>query len=188
MLWVDQPIGVGFSIGTPWVRNQEDLAKPFVDWFKNFQDAFGIKNYKIYLTGESYAGRYVPYIGSEMIARDDKEYFDVAGSLLYDPTIGEFATGQQLTAYPFVEKFHELYGFSDSELSGLKSLHHDCGYQMYLDTYMTFPPPVHQPQTYWDANDPKLKACDINKMVERMAFNKNPCYNPYQINDHCPMV
>ena len=40
---------------------------------------FGITNYKIYVTGESYAGRYVPYIANAMLDENDKEYFDVNG-------------------------------------------------------------------------------------------------------------
>ena len=61
VLWVEQPVGTGFSEGDVTATSQEDIAKDFVGFFKNFQDIFGIKNYKIYVTGESYAGRYVPY-------------------------------------------------------------------------------------------------------------------------------
>jgi carboxypeptidase C (cathepsin A) len=35
----------------------------------------GIKNFKIYVTGESYAGRYVPYISAAMLDEKDKEFF-----------------------------------------------------------------------------------------------------------------
>jgi hypothetical protein len=53
MLWVDQPIGTGFTTGTPSATTQEETAQDFVKFFKNFEDIFGIKNYKIYVTGES---------------------------------------------------------------------------------------------------------------------------------------
>jgi carboxypeptidase D len=42
--------------------SEEDIAKDFNDFFLNFQTIFGIKKFKIFVTGESYAGRYVPYI------------------------------------------------------------------------------------------------------------------------------
>jgi len=52
MLWVEQPVGTGYSTGTPTATNQEETAIDFIGFFKNFQDIFGIKNYKIYVTGE----------------------------------------------------------------------------------------------------------------------------------------
>ena len=56
-----------------------ESAEQFVDFFKNFEEIFGIRNFKIYVTGESYAGRYVPYISAAMLDQKDKEYFDLAG-------------------------------------------------------------------------------------------------------------
>lgn len=53
MLWVDQPIGTGLTTGTPKATTQEETAQDFVGFFKNFEELFGIKNYKIYVTGES---------------------------------------------------------------------------------------------------------------------------------------
>lgn len=65
-----------------------DVAKDFVGFFKNWQKLFGIKNYNIYLTGESYAGRYVPYIGAQMLDQKDTTYYNLKGALVYDPCIG----------------------------------------------------------------------------------------------------
>ena len=79
MLWVEQPVGTGFSIGKPTANSEEDIAADFVKFFKNFQTAMGIKNHKVHVTGESYAGRYVPYISNAMLDEDDTEYFDLRG-------------------------------------------------------------------------------------------------------------
>lgn len=76
---VDQPVGTGYSIGTPTADSQEETAQDFVKFFKNFQKTFGIKNFKIFVTGESYAGRYVPYISAAMLDECDKEYYDLQG-------------------------------------------------------------------------------------------------------------
>lgn len=78
---VDQPVGTGYSVGTPTAVSQEETAEDFVKFFKNFQQIFGIKNFKIHVTGESYAGRYVPYISAAMLDQKDKEYFDLNGEL-----------------------------------------------------------------------------------------------------------
>ena len=88
MLWVEQPVGTGFSQGKVEAKNEYDVADEFNSFFKNWEKLFGIKNYKIYITvmslsssmiretkltshdveqGESYAGLYIPYISAGML-------------------------------------------------------------------------------------------------------------------------
>ena len=80
---VEQPVGTGFSIGEVTAKTQEETAQDFIKFFKNFETTFGIKNYKIYVTGESYAGRYVPYVSAAMLDEKDTEYYDLSGKLLW---------------------------------------------------------------------------------------------------------
>lgn len=49
MLWVDNPVGTGFSQGRITARSEEGVAKDFVGFFENFEKLFGINNYKIYM-------------------------------------------------------------------------------------------------------------------------------------------
>jgi carboxypeptidase D len=99
MLWVEQPVGTGFSQGRSTETSEEAVAKSFLGFFKNFEDTFNFKNKKIYITGESYAGQYVPYIADAMFNAKDKTYFDVHGTMIYDPSInsdsGTFITFDQ---------------------------------------------------------------------------------------------
>jgi len=53
VLWVEFPVGTGFSIGKVTAKTEEEIAQDFLGFFKNFQLAFGIKNFKVYVTGES---------------------------------------------------------------------------------------------------------------------------------------
>ena len=53
MLWVEQPVGTGFSVGNITAKNEIDISKDFVGFFKNFELLFNIKNYKIYITVSS---------------------------------------------------------------------------------------------------------------------------------------
>jgi carboxypeptidase D len=85
VLWVEQPVGTGFSIGKVTATSEEDIAQDFVKFFKNFQKKFGIKNFKIFVTGESYAGRYVPFISAAMLDEKDKEYYDLTGRIAVIP-------------------------------------------------------------------------------------------------------
>lgn len=58
VLWVEQPVGTGFSIGEVKAKSEEEIAQDFVMFFKNFQDTFGIKNFKIYVTGVRLSGTF----------------------------------------------------------------------------------------------------------------------------------
>jgi carboxypeptidase D len=62
MLWVEQPVGTGFSQGTPNISNEEDLAQQFLGFLEQWLKTFSLEGRTTYVTGESYAGYYVPYI------------------------------------------------------------------------------------------------------------------------------
>lgn len=100
MIWVEQPVGTGFSQGTPTATNEEEVAAQFLGFFKNFVDTFGLYNKKIYITGESYAGYYVSYIADAMLNTNDTTYYDVESIMLYDPSV-TYDVIQQQSMSPF---------------------------------------------------------------------------------------
>jgi hypothetical protein len=59
VVWVEQPVGTGFSQGIPTATNEEDVAAQFLGFWENFVDIFALQGRKVYITGESYAGYYV---------------------------------------------------------------------------------------------------------------------------------
>ena len=71
------------------MKNEIDVGNQFADFWKNFITTFGMQNYDVYLTGESYAGQYIPYIANEMLDRNDKTYYNVKGIQINDPSINE---------------------------------------------------------------------------------------------------
>lgn len=71
------------------MNNEEDVAREFKGFWKNFMETFDLKNRKVYITGESYAGYYAPYIASGMLDEEDKDYFNVAGLHIIDPVIND---------------------------------------------------------------------------------------------------
>ncbi|KAJ6090892.1 hypothetical protein N7499_003606 [Penicillium canescens] len=181
VLWVDQPVGTGYSIGTPTANSQEETAQDFIRFFKNFQELFGIKNFKIYVTGESYAGRYVPYISAAMLDEKDKEYFDLDGALAYDPCIGQFDYVQEeIPVVPFVQQNANLFNFNESFMAELEKKHKSCGYEDFINKYLTFPPPETQPSMIF--NYTTDADCDLFDLVYYEVFHINPCFDLYEIN------
>lgn len=94
MVWIEQPVGVGFTQGTPDISNEVELGLQLAGFWKNFVTAFGMENFDMYLTGESYAGYYVPYIADAFINANDTTYWNLKGIAINDPIIGD-GTNQQ---------------------------------------------------------------------------------------------
>ena len=54
VLYIEQPVGTGFTQGTPNIGNEDDLAEQFVGFLQQFLKVFPeLKGKKTYLTGES---------------------------------------------------------------------------------------------------------------------------------------
>ena len=184
MVWVEQPVGTGFSPGTPTATNEKDIARDFLGFFKNFVDTFGLQNRKIYITGESYAGYYIPYIADAMIKTKNKKYYNVAGLLMYDPSTSTDTVQQQIPAVAFTEANRNLFPFNSTFAADIDSRAAKCGYTDFLDTYLTFPPPGPLP------NPPAADAegCDLWTDIYYAASAINPCFDIYQIATTCPLL
>jgi carboxypeptidase D len=63
VLYIDQPVGTGFSGGSSPPRNNLEITDQFYQWLKEFYKEFpGLKSKDTFLTGESYAAIYVSAI------------------------------------------------------------------------------------------------------------------------------
>jgi len=70
MLYFDQPVGTGFSftdIPEGLAKDQEQIAQQLYEALKQFYQLFpDLLKSDLYLTGESYGGKYVPYFASKI--------------------------------------------------------------------------------------------------------------------------
>jgi carboxypeptidase D len=95
MIYIDQPISTGYSTGNISVNDEHDVTTQFMGFWANFIDLFSMQGYDIYITGESYAGQYIPYIASGFLDAKDEINFNLKGILLIDPYINDGDTLQQ---------------------------------------------------------------------------------------------
>ncbi|CAG8104728.1 unnamed protein product [Penicillium salamii] len=181
---IDQPVGVGYSNGTPTATSEEEISVDFIQFMKNFQEEYEIENFRIFLTGESYAGRYVPYMSAAMLDQNDTKHFNISGALMYEPCIGQWDYIQaELPAYPFVEKHADMFNFNQSFMADLKETYEQCGYKEYNDEYLTFPASGIQPPKLMNYSE-----CDIYNTIYNEAYNPNPCWNPSKAGTICPLL
>ena len=186
MLWVEQPVGVGYSQGTPNITNEVELAAEFRGFYKSFIDLFGLYNWKTYITGESYAGYYVPYIADGFIEAADDKYFNLAGISINDPIIGDDTIQQQVVILPFVEYWQNLLYLNDTFMETIRQRQKDCGYSEYLDTYFQFPPPEGAFPVLPDPYNSENYTCDQFDNFYDAILEVNPCFNIYHVVEFCP--
>ncbi|KAF5383431.1 hypothetical protein D9757_006170 [Collybiopsis confluens] len=90
MLWVEQPVGTGFSQGTPNITNDDELAAQLVGFFGQFLEVFSeLKGKDFYLSGESYAGFYVPYIANYIYEHPGLIDLNLKGIDIADPSLSQ---------------------------------------------------------------------------------------------------
>ncbi|PSN72191.1 alpha/beta-hydrolase [Corynespora cassiicola Philippines] len=186
MIWVEQPVGVGYTQGTPNITNEVELAAEFRGFWKNFIDTFDLKGWKTYVTGESYAGFYVPYIADGFIQQNDTDYFNLAGISINDPVIGDETVQQQIVQLPYAEYWNNLLYLNDTFLEQMRKRNEECGYTDYWNTYFKFPPPQEAfPVPDDPYNSPTYK-CDMFDNFYGAILEVNPCFNIYHITETCP--
>ncbi|EGY16142.1 carboxypeptidase cpdS [Verticillium dahliae VdLs.17] len=188
VIWIEQPVGVGYSQGIPSITNEVELGQQFIGFWRNFIETFDLHGVTTYITGESYAGYYVPYIADAFITAADDTYYKLGGVAINDPILGDSTLHQQAVIFPFIEYWQNLFYLNDSYLDALRWTHESCNYSTYLDTYGTFPPP---PGPFPVLDDPYADmsgnyTCDIFDLAYQAAIEQNPCFNIYHITDTCP--
>jgi len=199
MLWVEQPVGVGFSQGAPDVVDEIGLAKEFMGFYKNFVDDFHAQGKKVYITGESYGGYYVPYVADAFINADDTKYYNLAGVAINDPILGDGDLQQEgkppsqsrtmqprltspiVPVVPYLDYWEKVFSLNETFTTAIHERANSCGYTEYIDKYLRFPPPGPFPLPTKSSDN-----CDVFSDVFAAALEVNPCFNIYHILDTCP--
>ncbi|OAP63694.1 hypothetical protein AYL99_02921 [Fonsecaea erecta] len=188
MVYVDQPIGTGFSPAAPGapakINNEVDVGRQFAGFWKNFMTTFNMTGRKVYITGESYAGQYIPYIASYMIDQNNTDYYNVAGIQINDPSIGLDSVLTEVPAATHMNNYANVFGLNDSFVSAVTKRAEQCGYIEYMENALTFPPKgkFHEPV---NSSNPD---CLIWEDIVFAELYVNPCFNFYHLTDFCPFL
>ncbi|RDA93051.1 hypothetical protein CP533_0702 [Ophiocordyceps camponoti-saundersi (nom. inval.)] len=184
IVYMDQPVGTGFSSGTRDFNDVEDIARQFLMWFENFVNTFDLHGRKVYIVGESYAGHMIPYIAARMLDRGDTTYFNVKGIQIINGLVNEYAVLQAAPAANALDHFREELGLNHTLVSELKAKADGCGYTQFMADALTYPPPVNFPAT----PDDSRTDCRIWQKSIGAIFGANSCFNVYHLTDKCPYL
>ncbi|SCV67745.1 BQ2448_5356 [Microbotryum intermedium] len=96
VIFLDSPMNVGYSKGTKTINNSQETAKDIYAFLQLFYQKFQkfIKN-DFHLTGESYAGTYIPNIASAIF--NNNKNLDVTKSKMIRIPLASMAIGNGLT-------------------------------------------------------------------------------------------
>jgi len=185
MVWIEQPIGVGFTQGTPNITNEVELGEQFVGFYKNFMDTFELQGRDIYLTGESYGGYYVPYV-ADAILNENNTDMPLKGIAINDPIIGDGTMQQQTVIYDYVEYWQKLLYLNSTFVDLLKKRNDECGFTDFMSKYFKFPPPNEKFPVLPDPYESDNSTCAQFDTALEAILLVNPCFNLYHITETCP--
>ena len=182
MIYIDQPVSTGFSPGNVTINNEDDVAKYFMGFWENFMTTFDLIGRDVYITGESYAGQYIPYIASAMLDTNNTDYFNVKGIQINDPSVNEDGVLLEAPSIMAVNQANNILNINDTYLAFLNEKADSCGYTAFMEQALTFPPAGKLPSV------PITDGCDVFDDFTTAAAYLNPCYNVYHIIDYCPFL
>jgi hypothetical protein len=134
MLYVEQPIGVGFSEATndtPEPYSEDDVAADFDAFLQNFYKVFNgfetadgeydpkldLSTHKLSLVGESYAGTYIPSVARGIYRNNVKELANMDGSPRFQTPLAGIAIGNgkidSITQDPAIINYAYWHGLID---------------------------------------------------------------------------
>jgi len=185
ILYVDQPVGTGYSQGVPDITNEDELAAQLVGFFQQFLEVFSeLKGKKFYLTGESYAGMYVPYTANYIYENPGIVDLDLKGFWISDPVLSSNAIQSEIPAVKFVQNYQGVFSFNQSFMEYIEGVADQCNYTGYYEKYATYPPTEIFPYLdIWDE-----ESCDVWSDIFEAALVVNPGFDIYHIFSTWPLL
>ncbi|KAF8433226.1 alpha/beta-hydrolase [Boletus edulis BED1] len=142
-VWIDQPVGTGFSTVDPngLVPDEDQVATDFMGFLENFVRVFpNLARRPLHLSGESYAGMYIPYIAKAYFEMDNPPV-NLAGIAIGD---GSLLSVEAFTEFPVIsvlETYPQVIGYDTQVFEYFHEQSTLCGYNLTLE----YPQPEHFP-------------------------------------------
>ncbi|UKZ83872.1 hypothetical protein TrVFT333_011686 [Trichoderma virens FT-333] len=137
VVWIDQPIGTGFSQGEPSITNEDELAAQFMGFWRNFVDLFGLHGWRVNIATESYGGFYGPYISSHFIDANDTDYFNLSGLIIYDGVMTDLNVDFNVLTLPYISRHKDNFALNDTAMALIQSISDECGFTEFYDSLCT---------------------------------------------------
>lgn len=185
VVWVESPIGVGFTKGKPDIQGMYGQAREFYGFLEQFYETFAeLKGKRLWITGESYAGKYIPYIAHEIYKHESHKNqtgINLQGIAINDPSFTSDFLGEEAPAFEFLEKYQHVMGVNDTSVEHVRKLARKYGVETYVADNLHYPPKGHfyAPKSY------KGDVTPVWNTVNYYANASSNCFNVYYIKPNC---
>jgi carboxypeptidase D len=191
VMWIDQPVRTGYSTGIPSATTQEEVSDQFLGFWKNFVDTFSLHGADVYLAGESYAGRYVSYIGAAMLDSNDTVYNNLQATMFIDTLIADHVVQQDIGIVPYVDHWNVFLGLNDTFMDMIHYASAACDFDDYLSTHLVYPGNTtassEKPSVETYEYDGVTRNCgDLTANILTALTSLNPCFDETHISNYCP--
>ncbi|KAL8711618.1 MAG: hypothetical protein Q9220_004028 [cf. Caloplaca sp. 1 TL-2023] len=141
VLYIDQPVGTGYSNGNETPSNNANATADFVLWLKTFYDHFpALKDKNTYIVGESYAGIYIPYFAQALLSDPSLQNVTLKAIVLGDPTLGNNAAMTDVVTTTYLHSQQSLLSIPSPILAAFDAADRECGFDKVMQR-LTYPPP-----------------------------------------------
>ncbi|KAJ3810469.1 alpha beta-hydrolase [Lentinula aff. lateritia] len=136
-VWIDQPVGTGFSTADEagYISGEDQMGTDFLGFLSNLVKVFpSLATRPLYITGESYAGTYIPYILKAHFESPNPPV-TIAKIAIGDGSVGSGPEFQDLPAVTVIETYPQLINYDPEVFEYFEEQSHLCGY----DVNLTYP-------------------------------------------------
>ncbi|KIJ59226.1 hypothetical protein HYDPIDRAFT_118758 [Hydnomerulius pinastri MD-312] len=158
-VWIDQPVGTGFSTADSngYIYDEDQMAGDFMGFLENFVKVFpNLATRPLHLTGESYAGMYIPYITKAYFEMENPPV-NLARIAIGDGSIASGETFELLPVVSVLETYPQIIGYDTDVLEYFREQTALCGYDLTLE----YPQSGHFPTlAFTSGNDPLSSGLD----------------------------
>ncbi|KAF7725789.1 hypothetical protein EC973_009406 [Apophysomyces ossiformis] len=187
VLFLDQPIGTGYSYGKSKVSTSESAAHHVYEFLQIFFKEFNqYANAPLYIGSESYGGHYVPALASEILKYKRRQCSNHISLRFEGMLIGNPLTNPRLQVEYYQEygcandtTYHPLFDAATCQM--MKARFSQCRYLMdicykYTFAPMCIPAGLHCKHTQFDP----VEQIGSNPYDIRMRCNSTDLYDCYQ--------
>jgi carboxypeptidase D len=168
VLYVEQPIGNGFTTGTPTAQDHAQFASQFSGFLDNFFKTFPeLQGSNVFFAGESYAGVYISHIMNHQYATGNKH--NVKGALIINGLISAPVVQTDLVAHDFAVKHAKTIGLTAADLAVIRKQSDKCHYTTYTEENLLYPPKGRLP-------DVNRQGCSVFSTFTALARKRKADY------------
>ncbi|KAH8116530.1 alpha/beta-hydrolase [Phellopilus nigrolimitatus] len=136
-VWVDQPVGTGFSTADSdgYIADEDQMGADFLGFLANLVKVFpSLAHRPLLLTGESYAGTYIPYITKALFSAQNPPV-KLSKIAMGNAAITSLDVSEEVPTLSLIETYPQLIGYDTEVYEYFKEQSHLCGF----DFNLTYP-------------------------------------------------